>query len=338
MEAVVDTCCSGAKSMSLRSLAYLAAALSLNTLMPMLMRSTQQEDRTYAYNITLVFFWAEVLKLCVALAWCYMNQDLTDPSDGVCYRDKMKLTWKDNVHYLVPGFLFFAQNNLSFACVQYYQPSSYQLMMNTRIVIVALLSVTLLRKSLNQLEWSAVVLICFGAIQHNLPKEPGVSLRVPMSGLLVMGATALTAALGNVYTQLVVQSNKSHPIMFQNAQLYLYGVAFNAVNWFLSVHMMGEKEYYGEITGLVVFQVVMFAVYGLTISVILKEFGALVRTVIGALSIVLNGVLDVVVFNSTMDMLDITSFGVITLSVHLYGNVARMLPDPEASTAAASKV
>jgi len=321
--------CVGLKNMTMKSMFYLGAGLALNTLMPLLMRATQSEERVYNYNITMVFVWAEVLKLVAAGGWCFANYGGVDPSDGVAYATKMTFTWNENLHYFIPGFLFFAQNNLSFVCVQYYQPASYQLLMNTRIVLVAVLSTVLLRKRLNQLEWCAVFLISIGAIQHNLPKEAGFAFRVPFTGLLVMLITATAAALGNVYTQLVVQAKKDQPIMWQNLQLYAYGVVFNGINWLLSVRFMGQQYFFGEVTGLVVFEIVMFAVYGLTISVILKEFGAIVRTIVGAISIVCNGALDVFVFGSVIDVLDGTSYGVIMIAVHLFTNVAALLPKPQ---------
>jgi hypothetical protein len=54
------------------------------------------------------------------------------------------------------------------------------------------------------------------------------------------------AATGNVYTQLVMQTKMGQPLMFQNAQLYLYGVVFNGVNW---VNGSRVAPAFGEIGG-----------------------------------------------------------------------------------------
>ena len=40
-----------------------------------------------------------------------------------------------------------------------------------------------------------------------------------------------SAAMANVYTQLVMQGKPSQHLAFQNAQLYVYGIAFNGLNW-----------------------------------------------------------------------------------------------------------
>lgn len=43
--------------------------------------------------------------------------------------------------YAIPGFVFFAQNNLSFLALQHMSNSAFQLLLNMRIVAVALLTV-----------------------------------------------------------------------------------------------------------------------------------------------------------------------------------------------------
>jgi len=46
--------------------------------------------------------------------------------------------------YAIPGFVFFAQNNLSFMALQHMSNSAFQLLLNMRIVAVALLTVIMI--------------------------------------------------------------------------------------------------------------------------------------------------------------------------------------------------
>jgi hypothetical protein len=47
--------------------------------------------------------------------------------------------------YAIPGFVFFAQNNLSFIALQHMTNAAFQLLLNMRIVAVALLTVSRMR-------------------------------------------------------------------------------------------------------------------------------------------------------------------------------------------------
>lgn len=60
-------------------------------------------------------------------------------------------------------------------------------------------------------------------------------------------------------------------------QLYAFGVFFNLINWIMSVNgMTGSNPWFGEMGWRPVATIVFFAFYGLTISLILKQFGAIV--------------------------------------------------------------
>ena len=205
----------------------------------------------------------------------------------------------------------------------YLSSSAFQLLLNCRIVMVAISTILVLGKPINAVEWVAVILLTTGAVQYNLSGcEPG-SLRINVVGVAVMVLIASCAAGGNVYTQLVMQKKMDQPLMFQNAQLYAYGVLFNGVNWLLSMGVTAESEAFGEIGYKPVLAMLFYALYGLCISVILKRFGAMVRTFINALAIVFNGMLDATFFGATITLSDLTCFSVILCATVLYGNLAK---------------
>ena len=205
----------------------------------------------------------------------------------------------------------------------YLSNSAFQLLLNCRIVMVAISTVLVLGKPINAVEWVAVVLLTTGAVQYNLSGcEPG-ALRVNIVGILVMLLIAACAAGGNVYTQLVMQKKMDQPLMFQNAQLYAYGVVFNGLNWFMSMGVTDDAEAFGDIGLKPILAMLFYALYGLCISVILKRFGAMVRTFVNALAIVCNGLLDATFFGSPITLSDVTCFSVILCATFLYGNLAR---------------
>ena len=134
---------------------------------------------------------------------------------------------------------------------------------------------------------------------------------------------AACAAGGNVYTQLVMQKKMDQPLMFQNAQLYGYGVVFNGINWGLSMGVTSDSSAFGELGYKPILAMLFYALYGLCISVVLKRFGAMVRTFVNALAIVFNGLIDSSFFGSPITLSDMTCFSVILCATFLYGNLAK---------------
>jgi len=95
---------------------------------------------------------------------------------------------RPSARYAIPGFVFFAQNNLSFIALQHMSNAAFQLLLNMRIVAVALLTVMVLGKQLNKIKWFAIVLLTNGAVQYQLSgcSENGGALKTSAEGLMVM--------------------------------------------------------------------------------------------------------------------------------------------------------
>ncbi|KAJ8611137.1 hypothetical protein CTAYLR_003544 [Chrysophaeum taylorii] len=295
---------------------FLATALFFNTMTAPMVKLTQNDDGGYDFNKWCVYFFSELIKLAVALAWCVIYHK---PS-------QLNIETGDFMQYAVPGFVFFAQNNLSFLALQHMDSSAFQLLMNTRIISVALLSVLLLRKPMNTIEWLAIVLLMVGAMQYQLSGCEHEGYRIDAEGLLVMLVIVLCAAGGNVYTQRVMQKKMDQPLMLQNSYLYLWGIFFNGINWSRSVRN-GDVAF-GTVGSVQVFSMVFYAVYGLSISIILKRFGAITRTFINTAAIVLTALVDVLFFRASISVLEMTTFVVISIAVFLHTVIAKQFVNP----------
>ncbi len=276
-----------------------------------------------------IYFFAELMKLGVALAWCFKAYREND-------REVVKhfsVDRSDFLQYAVPGFVFFAQNNLSFLALQHMNSSAFQLLMNTRIVSVAILAVIMLNKRMHALEWTSIVLLMVGAMQYQLSGCGDDGYKIDTMGLCVMAVIVACAAGGNVYTQKVMQRKMDQPLMVQNAMLYVWGVIFNGTNWILSAmpsadHHGAPVELFGDVGGVQVFSMVFYAIYGLSISIILKRFGAITRTFINTAAICFTALIDVLFFGAEITPLELTTFGVIMLAVYLHTVLARNYAPP----------
>jgi hypothetical protein len=79
------------------------------------------------------------------------------------------------------------------------------------------------------------------------------------------------------------------------------GVLLNGFNWWVYTTSY-SVPWFGEFTPKVFFLCCFSAVYGLSISVILKRFGSLTRTFISTVAVVLNAILDTMFFDETLSV------------------------------------
>ena len=264
-----------------------------------------------------IYFFAELIKLAVSLLWC-ASRGLADRS----FAARLRFSQRDCWQYAIPGFTFFVQNYLGFFALQHMSASAYQLLMNTRIIVVALLAVALQQTRLNTAQWLGLGLLMNGAMQYQLSSCDRV-LRISPEGLGIIAIIVICAAGGNVVTQLVMQKDSGQPLMMQNAILYLWGIVFNGVNWLRSVTGPTPQAWFGDIGGIQVLAMAFYACYGLSISIILKNFGAITRTIIQTLAIFMTTGLDVLVFNEQVGFLEVSCFCTVLASTYLYSEVAR---------------
>ena len=296
-----------------RSATLCVGATVLTAASPLLKRISQV-DGGYQYNVNMVYFFAEVLKLIVATVCFTLGIGGTGNFRAALYSAPHQR------RFCLTAFLFFLQNNLGFVVLQYFSAASFHLLMNLRIVAVGLFSIPLLGKVPTQIQWCIITLLCTGGTQHFLSVSPD-----PWSGTSVYGAGALlavvaTSALANVYNQFCLQYDPDQPLMLQNMFLYAYGVVFNALNWTRSIYL-GEGAPHpalGEVTLSVVLLVVFNAIYGLSISAVLKLLGAMVRSILGVLAIVVTAFGEYVFFGNVPGLFTDTTFLIIIISSQAY--------------------
>eukprot|EP00756_Hemistasia_phaeocysticola_P001971 Hpha_TRINITY_DN11364_c0_g2::TRINITY_DN11364_c0_g2_i1::g.63052::m.63052/K15272/SLC35A1_2_3; solute carrier family 35 (UDP-sugar transporter), member A1/2/3 len=310
--------------LSTRELFYVVSGLAFNALTAPMVKFTQDSGGGYSYNKWCVYFFAEVLKLTASGGWCLWKWHTDEQM-----REKLVVERRDVMQYAVPAFVFFAQNNLSFPALQHMSNGAFQLLLNLRIVAVGVLSVIVLGKPLNKLEWAGIFLLTNGAAQFQLAgmarAGDAANMTADFTGLMIMGAIIACAAGGNIATQLVMQRKNDQPLMLQNTFLYAWGVMMNAMNWCASVwglHSGKPEPWLGDFNRIQIISVIFFAAYGLSISAILKVFGAITRTLISCVAIVLTALIDYTWFRVNLSALQITTFITIFVSVFIYSVLA----------------
>eukprot|EP00756_Hemistasia_phaeocysticola_P048507 Hpha_TRINITY_DN22930_c0_g1::TRINITY_DN22930_c0_g1_i1::g.153958::m.153958/K15272/SLC35A1_2_3; solute carrier family 35 (UDP-sugar transporter), member A1/2/3 len=310
--------------LSTTELGYLVCGLGFSALTAPMIKFTQDEGGGYSYNKWCVFLFAEVLKLSASGCWCllkwYNDEEI---------RNKMVVDRRDVVQYALPAFVFFLQNNLSFAALQHMSSAAFLLLLHLRIAAVGVMSLIVLGKPLNRLEWVGIFLLTNGAAQFLLAGTTrggdATNPTADLTGLLIMACIIGCTGGGHIATQLVVQRKNDQPRVLQNTMLYAWGVVMNAINWAASVwglHSSKPEPWLGDFNRMELLCVLFYAAYGMSFSSIMRRFGAVARTPISCGAILLAALIDHSYFRVSLSALQATSFITIFVSVFIYSILA----------------
>lgn len=152
----------------------------------------------------------EILKLCISLVLGGIRDFL--PSH------LSLLFW-----YMIPAGLYAIYNNLTFKSLEIFDPTTYFVLMQFRIVVTGLFSVLLLRRRIDSLQWLALVVIMVGAMFKEISR---CSLLIHnLRGYGIIGIQILLSVSAGVVNEKYLKQNTNCPITVQNAFMYLNSLA-----------------------------------------------------------------------------------------------------------------
>ncbi|KAG9509365.1 UDP-galactose transporter senju, partial [Fragariocoptes setiger] len=124
--------------------------------------SKNSHDNTYDFNTILVVLITESLKLLICIIW-YIH----DRPSSTCSRDLLNdliSNRKLAFLYFLPSLLYCLYNNLTFVGYQAFDPTSYNCIMQFRIVLTAIIYQTLFNRRLNCIQWSSLCILTIGCL------------------------------------------------------------------------------------------------------------------------------------------------------------------------------
>ena len=140
---------------SLKALSLVLVTLQ-TTLMVVLTRFTRVGDRE-AYSVCTMVIMTELLKLVFSVILLAREVDGVGRATNTL-RTEFSHRRSECLKLLVPAGLYFCQNNILIFAVTNLDTAVYQVCYQMKLVVTAMLSVVLLRRSLSKAQWLAVLL------------------------------------------------------------------------------------------------------------------------------------------------------------------------------------
>ncbi|KAF2355272.1 tRNA/rRNA methyltransferase SpoU type [Trinorchestia longiramus] len=127
---------------------------------------TQDKNNGYSYNVTTVILLVELVKLAATVGiYC--------SSGGLA--QLVEETWlhrKVLALYLVPGGLYCLSNNLVFTSLSNFDPTTYMLLLQLRVLVTGLVYQMVFKQNLSRVQWFSLFVLTLGCAVKQLDVQP----------------------------------------------------------------------------------------------------------------------------------------------------------------------
>lgn len=259
-------------------------------------RTTQDKQHRYSTPTAVVI--SEMIKVII----CIMAVTISEGKSLMSQLSTLSNT-KELVKSSVPALLYTVQNNLLFVAVTYLDAATFQVTYQLKILTTAVFSVCFLRRKLDIIHWSALVMLTCGvglvqipgAVKCSPDSPGGCQLEKEQSRDMVLGVAAVltmcvSSGFAGVYTEKILKSGggSAGSMWVKNTRLsvssvlvgllYLYGVEGSVVM------ERGFLYGYQAVTWLVILQQ---AVLGLLTALVMKYADNIIKGFASSIAIVI---------------------------------------------------
>ena len=130
----------------------------------------------------------------------------------------------------VPALLYAVNNYLKFVMQLYFKPTTAKMLGNSKIIVIALLMRSVLRRHFSVFQWEALFLLVAGITvnQLNYCAGGGGGLDAVTPAAVFFTITSVTLpSLASVYNEAALKRHMDTSVLLQNFFLYFFGATFN---------------------------------------------------------------------------------------------------------------
>jgi len=277
---------------------FTATAALLMSLQPVLVTLSKNELGGFDYSVPSSTMLSEALKLVISLV--LLGHGIMRGSVASILHDD---SLSEFFSYLLPAAIYFINNNCIFFILQAVDPTTFQLLSQMKTIFTGLLFRVFLKRKLTAVQYLALVTLACGTAVSQLPngklKVRGVHATAPFLGAILSVFSSLFSALGGIYNEKLLKGRPSTSIHWQNIQMYIWGVCFNALGaWVKDREMMTQRGVLSGFGMAATSVIVCNALNGLAISAVLKYADNIARVYAHAIAMMVTMAVSVKLFNA----------------------------------------
>jgi UDP-sugar transporter A1/2/3 len=268
-----------------------------------------EHDGTLVYDSASAVFFTELFKCLFSIAAMYYRTGKFLPVS--VFRDG---TWKTGIYFAFPSAVYAVYNNFTYFNLGAFDPGTYQVFMQTRVLFTGVLYSWVLSKTLTNRKWLALVLLTFGVAAKYLSFDLQVDYRV-----VFMLLQASLSAVAGVYNEFLLKRDITMDVNEQNFFMYTFALIFN-LGWSLAINpsYYTTGKAFQNLNGVVLLIVVNGAVIGIVTSLILKYINVIVKAFASACEVLLTAVLAALFLGESLTSKDVVASCVVMGAIYVY--------------------
>jgi len=255
------------------------------------------------FNATSVVLLTELIKLVMAVT-LYVMYDGSLQQMMQAVRESLPLLLK----YCIPALLYCVYNNLVYVNLAAFDPGTYNVLMQVRLVMTGVLYQALFAKRLNRNQWLGIGLITLGCMCKESDKLTSTAgLSASTYAWLLLLAQMSASVFAGVYTEVLLKGGElafGVTTNLQNVYMYFHSILWNAA--FLLVQGRLE-EAIAPANLATVFSPNILAIMaimssvGLVTGFFLKHLDSVLKSIASATEIVLTMIASAMLFGTSLN-------------------------------------
>ncbi|XP_001604828.1 UDP-galactose transporter senju [Nasonia vitripennis] len=279
-----------------------------------------QKEGEYDYNIVIVVLMTEVIKLVSSIVlYCHENSLKNLFHEVYKYRKVLLL-------YMVPSSLYCLYNNLSFVNLAAFDPPTYFLLLQLRVVVTGIIFQVVFKKKLSTKQWISLVLLTLGCMIKHLNLDynnalPNANFHLNINIIFIFIQT-ICSCLAGVYNEYLLKGEGATVNIFvQNVFMYIDSILCNVAVLLIQGNLVqafddaGPSIFMDPKVILIMFN---NAAIGIITSFFLKNLNSIVKTFASALELVFTAILCWIFFGIPIYFNTALAIAIVSYAVILY--------------------
>lgn len=298
-----------------------------------------QSHNKYSYNTVAVVFLTECVKLIIATA-IYL-------CSNTCRSLVYELVSNPRLFalYFIPSGLYCLYNNLAFVSLVNYDPTTYYIMLQLRMVVTGVMYEVVFKRRLSRMQWLSLFLITIGCLVKNgssitasaLSSQPLLS-----AGIFWILVQILCSCFAGVYTEFLVKDTGANVhLMVQNVFMYVDSIVCNFVGILLFPGDASSAESFFNrpletfsriLSDPFVFMVMLnSALCGIMTSLFLKNFNSILKIFAYAVELVVTALICWPLFSIPIDSYTTAAILIVSLATYIYSQNPMTTPSAQSN-------
>eukprot|EP00760_Papus_ankaliazontas_P007872 PhM_4_TR13574/c0_g1_i1/m.18162 len=226
-------------------------------------------------------------------------------------------SWRTGIYYAVPSLIYAVYNNFTFINLRLFDPGTYQVFMQTRVLFTGVLYSWVLQKHLTSRKWLALFVLTVGVVLKHLTWPLHVDGYVTF-----LFFQASLSAFAGVYNEYLLKKDISMDVNEQNFFMYSFALVFN-----LGYGLMSNTEYYTSgtvftsLNSVLLIIVINGATIGIVTSLLLKFLNVIVKAFASACEVMLTAVAAWAFLGADLTGKDLIACSIVMYSIYVYYTV-----------------